>query len=445
MRVRDKKPERLPPPHDPTLLETDGAVDSGPGPSELRLKNRELKERGQLGAGGTGTVHRAFDTRMLREVAKKTLATKLAGDMRAFVHFVQEAELTAQLEHPNIVPVHELDVDSQGRAYFSMRMVRGRTLTKLVRSARETLVTPETLHRHLAIFLSICDAVVYAHDKGVIHADIKPDNVMVGDFGEVYLMDWGNAHLDPRVRGAAMVSHLPLRRVRSVGGTPGFASPEQAQGRTELIGPWTDVFGLGTVLYFLVTGQPPFAGRTRQTRLARARKCQFTPPEDLVVGPVVRILTPVIVRAMAASPRDRYRSARELRDEVERLIRGGAHMETRQFRRGQVVVKEGAEGAEAFIIEKGQCEVSKRRGGADQFVRDLGPGDVFGETAMLSGGIRTATVRATTRTVVRVVTRRDLENQLGLDSWLGSLVLALANRFREVDARLAEAGFGPRP
>ena len=229
-----------------------------------------LQDEGEIGAGGTATVRKMYDPSLRRHVAMKTLSPDLAGNPRAHRDFVQEAEITAQLEHPNIIPIHELAM-VDGRASFSMRLIRGQTLQQAV-ATWSSLDGTDALYRVLNVFLHVCDAVAYAHSRGVIHGDIKPANVMVGAFGEVYLVDWGVASLIPTGNAEPTVSVSSERHTRSgVRGTPAFMAPEQAKGMLPAIGERTDVFGLGALLYFVLTGFPPFSGASASDSLTRAR------------------------------------------------------------------------------------------------------------------------------------------------------------------------------
>src|SRR4029079_1731683 len=219
-----------------------------------------------------------YDPSLRRRVAMKTLAAQLAGSARAQRDFLQEAEITAQLEHPNIIPIHELAVVG-GRASFAMRLIRGQTLLDALAGWSNLPDDGDALYRVLNIFLHVCDAVAYAHSRGVVHGDIKPENVMVGSFGEVYLVDWGVASLIPTPDGADAVSVSTERLTQSgVRGTPAYMAPEQAKGVLPEVGERTDVFGLGALLYFVLTGHPPFEGSTASETLTRARNGLFVDP-----------------------------------------------------------------------------------------------------------------------------------------------------------------------
>jgi len=390
-----------------------------------------LIDEGEIGAGGTATVRRMYDPSLRRRVAVKTLSADLAGNPRAHRDFVQEAEITAQLDHPNIIPIHELAM-VDGRASFSMRLIHGQNL-------REALATwwtgpddADTLFRALNVFLHVCDAVAFAHSRGVVHGDIKPDNVMVGSFGEVYVVDWGVASLIPTAGSEPAVSVSSERHTRSgVRGTPAFMAPEQAKGMLPAIDERTDVFGLGGLLYYLVTGRPPFEGSTASEILTRARAGLFLDPEQTERGRTAPALCRIVRKAMAPAPEDRHASVLQLEEEVRGFLNVGLHFPSRVFSPGTVIIREGDPGTEAFIITAGHCSVRKRDRGEDQEIRRLAAGDVFGETAILTRTARTATVVAVDEVTAKIVTRSLIEERLGPSTWLGRFVLALADRFRD--------------
>ena len=395
-----------------------------------------LVDEGEIGRGGTATVRRAMDPRLRRRVAVKTLSDDLAANPRALRDFIQEAEITAQLEHPNIIPIHELAV-GPARASFSMRLIRGQTLLQAINAWSSLPDDAEALYRILNVFLRVCDAVAFAHSRGVIHGDIKPANVMVGSYGEVYLVDWGIASLIPTSTGEEPVSVSSERHTRSgVRGTPAFMAPEQAKGVLEAIDERTDVFGLGALLYFILCGRPPFDGTTSGETLTRARAGLYPDPERSERGKTMPALCRIVRRAMAPNAADRHASVVELQEDVRGFLNVGLHFPSRTFAAGSVIVREGDPGEEAFIITTGTCVVSKREDSEQREIGRLGPGAVFGETAILSRTPRTATVTAADEVTVKIVTRALIEERLGPSTWLGRFVLALADRFREADAKV---------
>jgi hypothetical protein len=296
----------------------------------------------------------------------------------------------------------------------------------------------DSLYRVLNVFVRVCDAVAFAHSRGVVHGDIKPENVMVGDFGEVYLVDWGVASLIPAASPDEQITVSTERHTQSgVRGTPAFMAPEQAKGVLLAIGERTDVFGLGALLYFILTGHPPFAGSTASETLTRARNGLYVDPEQSERGRKAPALCRIVRKAMAAAPEDRHPTAQALQEDVRGFLNVGLHFPSRMFAPGAVIVREGDPGDEAFIITAGQCSVRRTERGELREVSRLGPGDVFGETAILTRTARTATVTAIDEVTVKIVTRALIEDRLGPSTWLGRFVLALADRYRDVDEQLS--------
>lgn len=279
------------------------AVSGDPPPSRYTLGE-------PLGAGGVGEVRAAHDAVLRREVAIKRLIRDLPGTRD---RFVAEAQVTAQLDHPNIVPVHDLGVDADGRLYLAMKRVRGRSLAELLESPDAPV-----LEGRLDIFRKVCDAVAFAHARGVLHRDLKPDNIMVGAFGEVLVMDWGLARAvgarDAPVQVDRFEGDALRTRDGQVAGTPAFMAPEQAEGRLDALDARTDVYGLGAVLYTLLTGRAPFSGEPLVV-LEAVKRGRFSPPGR--VARVPRELDAVVRKAMALRPDDRYASVDALREDIE--------------------------------------------------------------------------------------------------------------------------------
>jgi eukaryotic-like serine/threonine-protein kinase len=299
----------------------------------------------------------------------------------------------------------------------------------------------------MAAYLKVCDAVAFAHSRGVLHCDIKPGNILVGTFGQVYLVDWGLAMV-----GATPVlpNELPALVVAGDSnldagggpcGTPAFMSPEQAQGARDWFDQRTDVFGLGAVLYNILTGVPPFDSDDVTACLDRATACVVTFPPDDSAAPLPIGLCRIVKRAMARDPGDRYQTVSELKKDVEMTLRGFP-LSAEMFAKGTRIVSEGDAGDCAYIIVRGSCLAYKIVDGQRILLRRLAAGAVFGETAVLSGGIRTATVEAEEEVLVQVVPRQLLEENLGLHTSFGLFVVALAERFRELEGRLGASGRG---
>lgn len=281
------------PDDDDSLLEGGPQADGPRG--EADLTRYTLGET--LGEGGMGVVRRGLDTRLGREVAIKVLTHQNAT---AQARFVAEAKVTAALEHPNVVPVHDIGIDEDGRPFLVMKWVRGRSLAALIGHLDQ--------HDALDTFRKVCDAVAFAHARGVLHRDIKPENVMVGEFGEVTLLDWGLAYSMGRApEGGSQVA-----------GTPAYMAPEQVTGHLDALDVRTDVYGLGAVLYELMVHAPPFAGPTKEV-LTLVKQGELAAPRRRRPG-VSRELEAIILRAMSARPEDRYPSVLALRADIDAVL-----------------------------------------------------------------------------------------------------------------------------
>lgn len=337
----------------------------GAGSAPLAWESREeasstwpagarYRVEGIVARGGMGVIYAVRDRELNRVIAMKVIGTSVGSQAPlpldelppAWVdRFIEEARITARLDHPGVVPVHEVSLDPHGRLYFTMKLVTGRSLGEVFQLARDNR-EGWNLGRAVGALLRASQAVAYAHEQGVIHRDLKPGNIMVGRLGEVFVMDWGVAraadrkdlyelrpaaapsggsgsagHSQDREGNGSLLADSPVVTLDgTVLGTPAYMSPEHAEGRVEDVGPASDVYSLGAVLYELLAGHPPYVRMgervSGRTVLEAIRK---GPPE--AIAPLARDkpaeLTAICAKAMQRSPDARYQNAGEFADDLQ--------------------------------------------------------------------------------------------------------------------------------
>ncbi len=324
------------------------------------------EDLGLLGEGGMGEVRRVRDRDLNRVMAMKVIRGDLMERPAALARFVEEAQCSAQLQHPGIVPVHELGRMPDGRVYFTMREVRGRTLGDVI--AEVHVASAEvwrpgrsgwTFRRLVDVFVKVCEAVAYAHARGVVHRDLKPANVMVGEHGEVLVVDWGLAKVRGQRDRAAEAGDLDVvvtdrsssggtaTKMGAVAGTPAYMPPEQARGEIDRIDARSDVYALGAMLYEILAGRAPYEGASAQAVLRMVLAGPPEPPGRAVgpaadtwsygpesleqpapVGPALPAeLVVACLKAMSREPGERHRDASEFAVEVASWLDGARRRE----------------------------------------------------------------------------------------------------------------------
>jgi len=290
--------------------------DDGSSASDILTdeKGRKYQLGGVVAKGGMGAIVDAKDANLRRHVAMKVMHSPEQADKAQILRFIEEAQVTSQLAHPSIVPIHELGVDASGNVFYTMKFVQGRTLKDILENimAGDTATVREYPLSHLlTIFQKVCDAMAFAHSKRVIHRDLKPENIMVGDYGEVQVMDWGLAKVLPKEsedhairRGVpdeldAMLDlqNSVVESVRadeqgdalmtmdgSIMGTPGYMAPEQAEGAIEKLDARTDIYALGGILYSILTLHKPIEGETLNEMLTNVLSGKIRHPSEYSTG-----------------------------------------------------------------------------------------------------------------------------------------------------------------
>jgi serine/threonine protein kinase len=300
--------------------------------------------------GGMGVILEGEEKALRRKIAIKRMLNANSED--DIVRFVEEAQITAQLDHPNIVPLYEIGIDEHEQLYYTMKLVRGVTLTQVLREIRqgnEKTLADYPLAVLLGIFQKACDALAYAHSKGVLHRDLKPDNIMLGEYGEVMVMDWGLARASGKAHGSGPQRSFVRSARQEVGqhtmmgfvfGSPQYMSPEQARGESNAYDARTDVYALGATLYHILTLEPPVSGEDVGQMLlsvATGNVGQFIniergPKEagddrlfpHLPGGKIPPTLATITRKAMALSQADRYESVQQLQADLEEYQGGVA-------------------------------------------------------------------------------------------------------------------------
>ena len=289
--------------------------------------------------GGLGEVLVAEDEEFRREVALKQIQSHYADDPDSRGRFLLEAEITGGLEHPGIVPVYGLGTYANGRPFYAMRFIRGDSLKDAIESfhSPDARLSPSErtllLRKLLGRFVDVCNAIEYAHSRGVLHRDLKPGNIMLGKYGETLVVDWGlakplgragSSQADPTEKALqpSSASSTAPERMGSAIGTPQYMSPEQAGGQLDQLGPASDVYSLGATLYCLLTGKAPLSDETSGDigkLLRRVQSGDFAPPRKLAPE-IPKPLEAICLKAMAVNQANRYASPRALGDDIENWL-----------------------------------------------------------------------------------------------------------------------------
>lgn len=329
-----------------------------------QLEEKKYKVITTINRGGMGVILQARDLRIRRTVAMKVMKTSNQFSRENVLRFIDEAQLTGQLEHPNIVPVYELGIDDQGEIFYTMKFVKGTTLDDVlrgIRNGRQKTIEKYPLGTLLTIFQKVCDAVAFAHSKSIIHRDLKPENIMIGSFGEVLVMDWGLAKNMHTVRKETPdvppepTPDLPVNKASDdlrgfetmhglIVGTPPYISPEQARGELDRIDERSDIYVLGGILYAILALRPPVEGESVHEVVEKIVTSSIAPPSSynqpvkksgiktpnpdgsdannfvFAHCPGKRIpdgLSAVVMKALALDPADRYQHVEDLQCDIE--------------------------------------------------------------------------------------------------------------------------------
>ena len=431
-----------------------------------KVMERELDEnkyiiQKKLRAGGMGEVYYIYDRDFHRFSAMKVILPELKHDSRVIDSFITEAQVTAQMEHPNIIPVHDLGFLPGKGIFFTMKLMKGEPLNHVLQKIEigdREYIRKFDIFMLLGIFRKVCDAVAFAHSKKILHRDIKPHNIMAGDYGEVLLMDWG---LSKRIGASERLPKTPEKHSKKpkkeseskeashvwdateigvVKGSPAFMSPEQALGDVTNLDERSDIFLLGATLYHIFTFYPPYLGDDVFDIVCQARSHDLIPPEELGTGrmEIPADLSKIIMKALSKNKEDRYSRVEEMTDDIDAFLRGEIDFRHKIFKKGEVLMREGELGSQSYIIVTGKVRVDKNIKGKPVEVSVLKEGDIVGEMSIITSEPRSATVTALERTEVLVLDQDLFKEYLGKSPpWLSKTFISLAERLNVATSKHA--------
>ncbi len=402
----------------------------------------------ELGSGATAKVGRVLDKHLNRIVAQKVFHAELTEDERLLRTFLNEARLVGYLSHPGIVPIFDLSVSAETPLNYTMPIVDGNSLGELMHADPATgngqaLAIAEALN----ILIKLCETLNYAHDKGVLHLDLKPDNIVVGEFGEVLIMDWGTGRLKDPTKYAKHLHEATEHNV-SVNfesedddlflGTPKYMSPEQTTASRNELNYASDIFSMGIIAHQLFSGIHPFHAKDLPS-LFSAIQSEEVPRLDQTDPTLPARLAEIVSRMLAKSTAARYASFSEVLEDLNTLRTAGAAFESRTYEQDEVIFSQGDPSEYAFTIVSGEVQVSINVEGDEKIMSTLGAGSIVGEIGVITGQARTATIKTLCATQISVLKKAQLESELEkLSPWVGQLIEGLADRFNSVNRELAE-------
>ncbi|MEA2012540.1 MAG: protein kinase [Verrucomicrobiota bacterium] len=418
------------------------------------LDSERYETRSKLTEGGMGIINIVFDKSLKRVIAMKVLPKEKMKDSTNIEEFLNEAIITAHLEHPNIIPVHDIgSYNNEENPFYTMKLVEGESLFEIIRKLDandQDYINKYPLRKLILIFRKVCDAIAYAHSRRIIHRDLKPENIMVGDFGEVLLLDWGLAKYcseEVNEKGTRTVANFDETDFISKGdaflttngiikGSLAYIAPEQAFAEISEIDRKTDIFLLGATLYHIITRRPPYEGNSQLEIVKKAEIGDFrNPREFLIAEDLPNALVDIVMRAMKLKKEERFSSVKELILNIDNFLSGRTVSSYRIFEKGEFLMKAGAIGTETYVLVSGKVQVKGRTLEGEKIkYAEFEKGAIIGELAGITMDFRTADVVAMKKTEALVITHELLMDELRtLPPWMESIVVSMAERIASMD------------
>lgn len=400
-----------------------------------------------LGEGGLASVASCFDKLLNRIVAIKKLKAKNMSNPHLVRSFLNEVKLLSYLDHPGVVPIYESFIKNDNQLCYSMKIIEGERLTKILESRPEYENTPgEWTNKFLGIFKKLCETLAYVHDMGIIHLDVKPDNILIGKYGEVMLLDWGNARLFDKAPYQEYFKRYMKNKWQvyitpednnMILGTPNYMSPEQTNCDRESLTPSSDIFSAGIILYIMITGKHPFP-EIEDTQLILAQIRNLKPRPVFKINKEVPLrLSMICEKMLEKDPLFRYHNFNEVMDDFDEFYNSGQAFATKSFKPGEIICKEHEIGEYAFKIISGKVRVFKTVQEKQTTLAILGKGEMVGELAVFSRQPRSATIIVLEPTVIQIMDKESVNTELEkLSPWVGKMISSLSSRFIDLNNKM---------
>lgn len=415
---------------------------------DFLTKSDRYRRLDELGEGVAATVYGVFDTYLRRVVACKQLNRDHMDNPDIVQTFVNEMVLMGSLNHPGILPVYDALRNKEGDLAYVMALAEGKSLDRLMQiDARSGDGHPLSLGKSVRILSKISETLTYAHDRGVLHLDMKPENVVLGHYGEVTIMDWGAAYVYDKSKytqtykamdGKITVGSLGVESRDLVMGTPMYMSPEQLQGSRANLTPASDVFSVGIMLYQMLTGRLPFKGDTLKNMVDQICNHEALPVHEVNTD-IPLNMSRLCMKMLYKDPVRRYQNFVEVREAIDNYQRSAVGFPTCSFKKGEVIFHEGDPSDYLCILVSGRVGIVVSSDQGDKEIAEVAINQPFGEVAALTGLPRTATAVVKADAVVRMISQEDVTEEIDkISPWVGSIITTLIERLLDMNARLLE-------